>query len=163
MDIVTSFVPLVLLPSQKLRKGEKKKKRKKREWKILKELLPHKCKEPKIKNLKSLSFQPSIKAYFLHYAARQKYPFDRYDWQIDRCGTTVRYIVDYYAIERNNNINNPQTKDIQPFLNSYIIDARPDLRRLGNWKDRIMVQWARMKYHQQLKKARLNQNNVSNP
>jgi len=25
-----------------------------------------------------------------------KLPFDRHDWVVDRCGTDVRYIIDFY-------------------------------------------------------------------
>jgi len=31
-------------------------------------------------------------------------PFDRHDWVIDRCGTEVRYIIDYYDTPSANSI-----------------------------------------------------------
>lgn len=31
-----------------------------------------------------------------HYVWGAELPFDRHDWIIDRCGTEVRYIIDYY-------------------------------------------------------------------
>ncbi|CAH6722363.1 holocytochrome-c1 synthase [[Candida] jaroonii] len=41
-------------------------------------------------------------------------PFDRHDWLVDRCGTEIEYVIDYYAIE-----------------NGVFIDARP---KLNSWE-----------------------------
>ena len=51
-------------------------------------------------------------------------PFDRHDWTLDRCGTTVRYIIDYYHDE-------DEESDVKPHLNSrtdvksITVDVRP--------------------------------------
>ena len=43
---------------------------------------------------------------------RAPLPFDRHDWMVDRCGTEVRYIIDYYSVEGENDV-------------IYSVDARP--------------------------------------
>jgi len=51
-------------------------------------------------------------------------PFDRHDWTIDRCGTHVRYIIDYYHDEE-------EEGDVKPHLRSrtdvksITVDVRP--------------------------------------
>ncbi|KAG8762478.1 Cytochrome c1 heme lyase [Serendipita sp. 405] len=45
-------------------------------------------------------------------------PFDRHDWVIDRCGTRVRYVIDYYT-------GRTTGPNASPF--SFYIDARPAL------------------------------------
>jgi cytochrome c heme-lyase len=51
-------------------------------------------------------------------------PFDRHDWVVDRCGTRVHYVIDYYTgkIGPNSGGGNPL---------SFYIDARP---ALDNWE-----------------------------
>lgn len=45
-------------------------------------------------------------------------PFDRHDWIIDRCGTQVPYVIDFYAPTTNS--NNPALfLDVRPNLNSW--------------------------------------------
>ena len=44
-------------------------------------------------------------------------PFDRHDWTIDRCGTDVRYVIDYYS--GHNDGENPSFNvDVRPALDS---------------------------------------------
>lgn len=57
----------------------------------------------------------SLKASFLHLLGYNK-PFDRHDWYIDRCGKTIRYIIDYY--------DGKMDKDPSLPVSIYI-DARP--------------------------------------
>ncbi len=51
-------------------------------------------------------------------------PFDRHDWTVDRCGTEVRYIIDYYH-------DDDQDGDVKPHLRSQTdmksitVDVRP--------------------------------------
>jgi len=56
-------------------------------------------------------------------------PFDRHDWHVDRCGTPVRYLVDFYD-------GKPQP----PHPVSIHIDARPELT-LGGFADRFSMWW----------------------
>jgi cytochrome c heme-lyase len=58
-------------------------------------------------------------------------PFDRHDWVVDRCGKEVRYIIDYYSQEDEDDL-------------IYSIDARPDLFTIGGFSDRARVLWRRL-------------------
>ena len=60
-------------------------------------------------------------------------PFDRHDWIVDRCGTEVRYIVDFY-----------RGKQLEGVPASFHIDARPALDSGEALKDRVkmtMSEW----------------------
>lgn len=57
-------------------------------------------------------------------------PFDRHDWIVDRCGTEVRYIVDFY------NGSPTATKPV-----AIHIDARPALDSFGAAWDRVRRYW----------------------
>jgi|SRR5216684_6887673 len=48
-------------------------------------------------------------------------PFDRHDWIVDRCGTRVRYVIDFYAGRPL-----PGTSHV-----SFFLDVRP---ALDNWE-----------------------------
>lgn len=59
-------------------------------------------------------------------------PFDRHDWIVDRCGTEVRYIIDYYE------------GDLDSKTGQFaLLDVRPALDSLGNIWDRMRVAWLR--------------------
>ena len=51
-------------------------------------------------------------------------PFDRHDWIVDRCGKEVRYIIDYYGNDTEQNI------DVH-------LDIRPALDNFENFFDRV--------------------------
>uniref|UniRef100_UPI003AAA5BFE holocytochrome c-type synthase-like n=1 Tax=Centroberyx gerrardi TaxID=166262 RepID=UPI003AAA5BFE len=60
-------------------------------------------------------------------------PFDRHDWIVNRCGTDVRYVIDYYdagSLDQRNQ-------------NNTILDVRPALDSLGAVWDRMKVAWWR--------------------
>lgn len=65
---------------------------------------------------------------FLGYQA----PFDRHDWVIDRCGTTVEYVIDFYS-GRNEGKNGKS-------LNFYL-DVRPKLNSWEGVKTRVSRFW----------------------
>lgn len=91
----------------------------------------HQCKCPKLLSFEGLSEKPSLKAKLLNkmgYAL----PWDRHDWIVDRCGTQIRYIIDYHH----------GFAQSQP----YIIDCRPDLKRFSNMMDRFTIQYRTFKY-----------------
>eukprot|EP00455_Lapot_gusevi_P047958 TRINITY_DN6573_c0_g4_i1.p1 TRINITY_DN6573_c0_g4~~TRINITY_DN6573_c0_g4_i1.p1 ORF type:complete len:184 (+),score=20.14 TRINITY_DN6573_c0_g4_i1:36-554(+) len=71
------------------------------------------CPNPRFKKLIPVS-EPTIKARFLKLIGRDV-PFDRHDYLVDRCGTEVRYIVEFYA---------NGTHD-------FVVDARPHLTTAG--------------------------------
>ncbi|KAA8493688.1 Cytochrome c-type heme lyase [Porphyridium purpureum] len=45
-------------------------------------------------------------------------PFDRHDWVVDRCGTQVRYVIDYYYNEKKSGKGDPIEIDVRPALDS---------------------------------------------
>ncbi|XP_004635089.1 cytochrome c-type heme lyase [Octodon degus] len=59
-------------------------------------------------------------------------PFDRHDWIINRCGTEVRYVIDYYD-------GGEVNKDYQ----FTVLDVRPALDSLSAVWDRMKVAWWR--------------------
>lgn len=54
-------------------------------------------------------------------------PFDRHDWYVDRCGKSVRYVIDYYD-------DPSQNDDLQ-----VKIDARPALDSFQAVRDRVRM------------------------
>lgn len=56
-------------------------------------------------------------------------PFDRHDWVVDRCGTTIEYIIDFYA--------GKDTGKRDGKLNFYL-DVRPKLNSFEGCKMRAM-------------------------
>ncbi|CRH02668.1 cytochrome c heme lyase, putative [Plasmodium relictum] len=67
----------------------------------------------------------SLKARFRSIFTRLEKPFDRHDWFIDRCGTQIKYIIDYYNDESINDDKN------------IYIDVRPAMDSLSNIWDRV--------------------------
>jgi cytochrome c heme-lyase len=61
---------------------------------------------------------------WLGYAA----PFDRHDWVIDRCGTRIEYVIDFYA-GRPGKGGTPGP--------SFYLDVRPKLNSLEGAKMRV--------------------------
>jgi cytochrome c heme-lyase len=60
-------------------------------------------------------------------------PFDRHDWVVDRCGSEVRYVIDYYDA----------SAVAQGKQGDTILDVRPALDSLGAVWDRMRVTWWR--------------------
>ena len=48
-------------------------------------------------------------------------PFDRHDWVVDRCGTKLEYVIDFYAGK----------KDAEGKMLSFYLDVRP---KLNSWE-----------------------------
>lgn len=59
-------------------------------------------------------------------------PFDRHDWIINRCGTEVRYVIDYY-----------DGGEVNQDYQFTILDVRPALDSLSAVWDRMKVAWWR--------------------
>ncbi len=55
-------------------------------------------------------------------------PFDRHDWVVDRCGTKVEYVIDFYSGRDEGKAGKS--------LNFYL-DVRPKLNSWEGWKMRI--------------------------
>ncbi|KAI9696983.1 MAG: Cytochrome c1 heme lyase [Candelina mexicana] len=84
------------------------------------------CGGPRLCSFSGLSTSLSPKARFntlLGYHA----PFDRHDWIVDRCGTKVEYVIDFYA-------GKDEMKQGKS-LNFYL-DVRPKLNSFEGWKMR---------------------------
>jgi cytochrome c heme-lyase len=67
-----------------------------------------------------------------HQAARYTAPFDRHDWVVDRCGTRVRYVIDYYS-----------GRSALAGVPSFYIDARPALDNWEGAKMRMSMFWGK--------------------
>ncbi|KAG1749049.1 cytochrome c/c1 heme-lyase [Suillus paluster] len=63
-------------------------------------------------------------------------PFDRHDWVVDRCGTQIRYVIDFYT---GRGAGSPSSNNV-----SFYLDVRP---ALDNWEgvkmraDNIWQDW----------------------
>lgn len=75
------------------------------------------CGEPKLKRFMGRPHELSPRARFFSLFFGTPRPFDRHDWTIDRCGSDVRYVIDYYS--------GPQNEegvfycDVRPALDSF--------------------------------------------
>jgi len=88
------------------------------------------CGGVKLVNFKGKPNEKSPKARWnmlLGYAA----PFDRHDWVVDRCGTRMRYIIDFYTGH-----NAGSKEDI-----SFYLDVRPALDSWEGIKMRLHRYW----------------------
>ncbi len=73
--------------------------------------------EPRLISIRGLSQTLSPKARMwkmLGYEA----PFDRHDWQVDRCGQQVRYVIDYYDVPPADGKGAQLNLDIRPALDT---------------------------------------------
>ena len=91
------------------------------------------CDCPKLVKFRGRPRDYSPKARFLNFLGF-KLPFDRHDWVVDRCGTDVRYVIDFY---------NAKSADPRSPIARHL-DARPALDSVGGAMDRLYVQGAWM-------------------
>lgn len=87
---------------------------------------------PTLDSFTGLSTKMSPKARFntlLGYTA----PFDRHDWVVDRCGTKVEYVIDFYTGKDDGKGNKPMSfyLDVRPKLNSWEGVRMRAVRALG--------------------------------
>ncbi|ORX36882.1 cytochrome c/c1 heme-lyase [Kockovaella imperatae] len=90
------------------------------------------CGGPRLISFAGIPTKRSPKSY-LYMALGYSAPFDRHDWIIDRCGTNVRYVIDFYSGKQDPN---------DPAKSSFFIDVRPAIdtkvgiqtRLIGIWK-----------------------------
>lgn len=59
-------------------------------------------------------------------------PFDRHDWLIDRCGTNVRYVIDFYT-------GRPDSSNKQSM--AFHLDVRPAVDNWEGVKTRFAGWW----------------------
>ena len=83
------------------------------------------CKQPKLLKFqgKPRDYSPKARMFQL---LGYKLPFDRHDWTVDRCGTLVTYVIDFYS-----------GADDNPDSVSFYLDVRPSLSSLQGIKDRF--------------------------
>lgn len=86
-----------------------------------------KCGGPQLVKFQGDSKKISPKARFNMMFGYQK-PFDRHDWLVDRCGTQVEYILDFYSGKPN---------PLMPDLPSFYIDVRPKLNTFEGCRLRL--------------------------
>ncbi|KAK6517275.1 Cytochrome c1 heme lyase [Arthrobotrys megalospora] len=82
-----------------------------------------KCGGPKLLSFSGDASNLSPKARILVLLGYQA-PFDRHDWVVDRCGTNVEYIIDFYSGKRD---------PTRPEIPSFYLDVRPKLTAEGAW------------------------------
>ncbi|KAJ2614704.1 Cytochrome c1 heme lyase [Coemansia sp. RSA 1365] len=81
------------------------------------------CASPKLLRFEGKANDLTPKARFRSFIGFQK-PFDRHDWTVDRCGKSVRYVIDFYEGRRDP--NNPEKP-------SFFLDVRPEFSVEGAW------------------------------
>eukprot|EP00798_Chlamydomonas_sp_ICE-L_P022331 gene22331-29408_t len=86
------------------------------------------CAEPKLKKFMGRPSDFTPKARLLNFLGFSL-PFDRHDWIVDRCGTEVRYVIDFYQ-------GAPQPG----VPAAMFLDTRPALDSFGSAWDRISMQ-----------------------
>ncbi|KAJ1993837.1 Cytochrome c1 heme lyase [Coemansia spiralis] len=84
------------------------------------------CSGPKLLKFEGKANQMTPRAWFRSLIGYQK-PFDRHDWTVDRCGKSIRYVIDFYQGKKD-----PQN----PHAPSFYLDVRPALTLESSW-DRL--------------------------
>ncbi|KAI1855231.1 hypothetical protein JX266_000096 [Neoarthrinium moseri] len=88
------------------------------------------CDAPRLSSFAGLSTNMSPKARINTWLGYQS-PFDRHDWVIDRCGTEIEYIIDFYAGRPTGDGKPSFYLDVRPKLNSWEGVKMRALRGLG--------------------------------
>lgn len=101
-----------------------------------------KCPTPKLKKFggKATEFSPRAR---IRGWMGYEMPFDRHDWIVDRCGTDVRYIIDYYDGGKVNKENYQFT----------LLDVRPAYDSFSAFWDRSKATWMRWRYKSVINKV----------
>lgn len=86
-----------------------------------------KCGGPKLVRFQGDSSKLTPTARWNMFMGKQK-PFDRHDWLVDRCGTQVEYVIDFYTGKPN---------PVMPDMPSFYLDARPKLNSLEGLRMRL--------------------------
>lgn len=90
------------------------------------------CAEPKLTRFRGRPKDYSPKARLLNLLG-YKLPFDRHDWEVDRCGRPVRYVIDFYS-----GASSPAGGGGGASMH---LDVRPALDSFGAAVDRLRMQW----------------------
>jgi cytochrome c heme-lyase len=89
------------------------------------------CGGPKLASFSGLSTSLTPRARWKSFIGYTP-PFDRHDWVVDRCGTQVEYVIDFYA---GKNEGKPGKE-----LNFYL-DVRPKLNSWEGIRMRVARYW----------------------
>lgn len=84
------------------------------------------CNKPALSRFIGRYGEMSPKSFFFSKFTHLGVPFDRHDWYVDRCGKTVRYILDFYD----------DTTHTDDPMNVYV-DIRPALDSVSAFWDRL--------------------------
>jgi cytochrome c heme-lyase len=78
------------------------------------------CGGPRLASFSGLSSSLTPRARF-NTLLGYKPPFDRHDWVVDRCGTKVEYVIDFYAGKDEKKAGKELNfyLDVRPKLNSF--------------------------------------------
>ncbi|OAL47052.1 cytochrome c and c1 heme-lyase [Pyrenochaeta sp. DS3sAY3a] len=90
------------------------------------------CGGPKLASFSGLSTSLTPRARWKALLGYQA-PFDRHDWVVDRCGTKVEYVIDFYAGREE---AGGKGKGL-----SFYLDVRPKLNSFEGWKMRVQRYW----------------------
>jgi len=90
------------------------------------------CGGPKLASFSGMSTALTPRARWKSFMGYQT-PFDRHDWVVDRCGTKVEYVIDFYAGKDD---GGEKGKGL-----SFYLDVRPKLNSFEGWKMRVGRYW----------------------
>lgn len=91
------------------------------------------CGGPKLASFSGLSTSLTPRARWKTFMGYQA-PFDRHDWVVDRCGTKVEYVIDFYAGKESGGGSGGKGL-------SFYLDVRPKLNSVEGWKMRVARYW----------------------
>lgn len=93
-----------------------------------------KCGGPKLVSFEGDASKLTPRAWWLSSVWGYQRPFDRHDWVVDRCGTRVEYVIDFYEGKkgrRGEDRGGP----------SFYLDVRPKLNSVEGVKMRVQSFW----------------------
>jgi cytochrome c heme-lyase len=89
------------------------------------------CGGPRLESFSGLSTSLTPRARWKSWMGYTK-PFDRHDWVVDRCGTKVEYVIDFYA---------GRSEGKQGEGLNFYLDVRPKLNSIEGWRMRVGRYW----------------------
>jgi len=85
------------------------------------------CENPRLIRFVGRPDELTPKAALRYYLGLAPRPFDRHDWTVDRCGTEVRYVIDYYDVPEAHGKDRLPQLDEEGAVPSIWVDVRPAL------------------------------------
>ncbi|GMF03638.1 unnamed protein product [Ambrosiozyma monospora] len=95
-----------------------------------------KCGGVQLTSFKGDSKKITPRAWYRNKLFGHDLPFDRHDWVVDRCGTRIDYVIDFYSII-------PTEEEAQKLQNGdggarFFLDVRPKLNTWEGFKLRVV-------------------------